>query len=114
VNEDERFGAENVTGAENIRGRENIIGAEDRARNVPMDDDREAKLAVAAHVGTAADELLKAAKVIERLGFKAAIAKGKGDPIELWGKDESLQELADRLKGIADQIAGENEAEPKG
>ena len=112
--EDKPFGAENITGAENvegaenIRGRENIVGAEDR----PPKEDRGLLAEAATSISAAADELLVAAKLLERLGWTAArVKEAKGQPIELWAKDEALQELADRLKGMAAEITAESEAQ---
>jgi hypothetical protein len=77
------------------------------------DEGNKAMLAEAATaIDLAADELLKAAKLIERIGWSAALGNAKGHPIELWGNDEALQELADRLKGIVAEMAPkESEAE---
>lgn len=110
MDDEKPFGAENIRGEENIRGREdirgreNVIGAEDR---VPDDDQREKLAAAAANISTAADELNAAAKVIEGIGWAAVFGKAKGHPIELWGNDEALQELAARLKEIAAEMTDE-------
>jgi hypothetical protein len=98
------WGAENVRGAENIEGRENTVGAENRA---PDDDQKKKLAAAAADISAAADKLYAAAKVIESIGWEAVFGKAKGHPIELWGNDEALQELAARLKDIAAEMTGE-------
>jgi hypothetical protein len=116
VDDEKSFGAENaigaeeVTGAENIRGRENISGAENKSPKLEEGLDEQQLTRAARAISNAADELLAAAKILERAGWAAAQVKdAKGHPIELWAKDEALQALADRLNGIAAEITAEAE-----
>jgi len=100
-------GAENVRGRENIKGRENITGAEDRMSEGKGDDNSEKLSQAASSMNVAAEELFKAAKLIESAGWAAALSKAKGHPIEFWAKDEGLQELAHKLKDIAAEMTPE-------
>jgi hypothetical protein len=62
----------------------------------------------------AADELFIAAKKLELGGWTLALGHAEGNPIEFWGVDEGLQEVAHRLNGIAANVRTRSEAKQAG
>jgi hypothetical protein len=60
----------------------------------------------ASAIDRAVEELLNAAQTLQAAGWGSALGKGEGHPLEFWGVDDGLEEVAGRLKGIADRIRG--------